>query len=52
MTQNNEQMVPADLVCDELQPWQRLENVMKMWAAQTGFENDQDWYKRMKEYYE
>jgi len=25
---------------------------MKIWAAQTGHDNDQDWYKRMKEYYE
>jgi hypothetical protein len=52
MTQIDEQMVPADLVCDELQPWQRLENVIKIWAAQTGFENDEDWYRKMKEYYE
>jgi len=52
MSQNTETMVPADLVCDSLEPWQRLENVIKMWAAQTGYENDQDWYKKMKEYYE
>ena len=52
MTQIDEQILAADLVCDSLKPWQRLENVMKMWAAQTGHENDQDWYRRMKEYYE
>lgn len=52
MSQNTETMVPADLVCDSLEPWQRLENVIKMWAAQTGYENDQDWYRKMKEYYE
>jgi hypothetical protein len=52
MSQNTEQMVPADLVCDSLEPWQRLENVIKMWAAQTGHDDDQEWYKKMKEYYE
>jgi len=52
MTQIDEQIVPADLVCDSLEPWQRLENVIKIWAAQTGHDDDQDWYKRMKEYYE
>ena len=52
MTQIDEKIVPADLLCDSLEPWQRLENVIKIWAAQTGFENDGEWYKKMKEYYE
>lgn len=48
----HEQIVPADLVCDKLQPWQRLDNVIRMWAAQSGHDNDQEWYKKMKEFYE
>jgi hypothetical protein len=29
-----------------------LEEVIRRWAALTGHENDQDWYRKMKEMYE
>lgn len=51
MTQINETIVPADLVCDELEPYKRLENVMKMWAVATVHEDEQENYRKMKEYY-
>mgnify|MGYP003335361056 CR=1 FL=1 len=49
--QENEEIVPADLVCDELKPYKRLENVMKMWAVATVHEDEQEQYRKMKEYY-
>jgi hypothetical protein len=32
--------------------WKPLDEVTRQWAVMSQFENDQDWYKRMKEYYE
>lgn len=32
--------------------WEELWEVTKKWAVMTQFEADQDWYKKMKEYYE
>lgn len=32
--------------------WKPLEEIVRKWAALTGHENDQDWYRKMKEYYE
>jgi hypothetical protein len=29
-----------------------LDEVIRKWAALTGHENDQDWYRKMKEMYE
>ena len=52
MTQINELIVPADLVCDSLEPYKRLENVMKIWAVASVHEDEQEQYRKMKEYYE
>jgi muconolactone delta-isomerase len=32
--------------------WEQLWEVTKQWAVMSQFEADQDWYKKMKEYYE
>ena len=32
--------------------WEELWEVKKKWAVMTQFEADQDWYRKMKEYYE
>jgi len=32
--------------------WEELWEVIKKWAVMTQFEADQDWYRKMKEYYE
>ena len=37
---------------DKKYDFTELDLAVKRWAAQTGHDNDQDWYKRMKEYYE
>ena len=47
----------TDVVDDKLQEnmenaWEALWEVTKKWAVMTQFEADQDWYKKMKEYYE
>lgn len=52
MTQINETIVPADLVCDSLEPYKRLENVIKLWVVTTKHEDEQESYRKMKEYYE
>ena len=32
--------------------WKELDEVTRKWAVMSQWEDDQDWYKRMKEYYE
>ena len=32
--------------------WKPLDEVIRKWAVMSQFENDQDWYKKMKEQYE
>jgi hypothetical protein len=51
MTQEKEIIVPADLVCDSLEPYKRLENVVKLWVISTQHEDEQENYRKMKEYY-
>ena len=44
----NENFIDERLIDDEIQPWQRLDNVVRMWAAQSGFEKDQEFYENLK----
>ena len=37
---------------DKKYDFTELDLAIKRWAAQTGHDNDQDWYKKMKEMYE
>jgi hypothetical protein len=37
---------------DKKYDFTELEEVIRKWAALTGHENDQDWYRKMKEMYE
>ena len=37
---------------DKKYDFTELEIAVKRWAAQTGHDNDQDWYRNMKEMYE
>jgi hypothetical protein len=46
MSQNTEQKENFE---SEIE-WKELDEVIRRWAALTGHENDQDWYKKMKEY--
>ena len=32
--------------------WKSLDEVVRQWAVMSQFENDQDWYKKLKEQYE
>ena len=52
MTQITELIVPADLVCDNLEPHKRLENVIKLWIVTSQHENEQEKYQKLKEQYE
>lgn len=47
MSQNTE---PKDEFHSEIE-WKELDEAIRRWVALTGHENDQDWYKKMKEYY-
>ena len=51
MTQITELIVPADLVCDNLEPHKRLENVIKLWIVTSQHENEQENYQKLKEQY-
>lgn len=31
--------------------WKALDEVIRQWAVMSQFEADQDWYKKLKEYY-
>jgi hypothetical protein len=48
MQQENQYFVQKSLVDDDIEPWKRLENVVRIWAAQSGFEKDQEFYTYMK----
>ena len=50
--QENEVIVPADLVCESLEPHKRLENVMKLWVVTSLHEAEQENYQKLKEQYE
>lgn len=44
--------VDKSVICDELEPWQRLDNVMRQWAVLAGFEKDMENYEKLKEQHE
>lgn len=48
MSQNTE---PKEEFHSEIE-WKDLDEVTRKWAVMSQFEEDLDWYKRMKEYYE
>jgi hypothetical protein len=52
MTNNEQVFVPADLICDELKPWQRVDNAIRMWVVQSRWEQDLENYQKLKESYE
>jgi hypothetical protein len=48
MSQNTElKQEPQDPI-----DWKLLDEVVRKWAVLSGHEDDQDWYRKMKEYYE
>ena len=48
MSQNTE---PKEEFESEIE-WKELDEVTRKWAVMSQFESDQDWYRKMKEYYE
>ena len=46
MSQIYENFVDSSVIDDNLEPWQRLDNVMRQWASLSGFQKDQELYSR------
>ena len=40
--------IDKSVVDDDLQPWERLNNVIRQWAMMTGFEKDLESYEKNK----
>ena len=50
MSQIYENFTDSSVIDDNLEPWQRLDNVMRQWASLSGFQKDQElYYKTQKE---
>lgn len=47
---DSEYIVDADIIDDELQPWQRLQNVCHKWAVMSQHEKVHDEYARKSQF--
>jgi len=52
MAQQLELFVEENKINDEIAAWKRLDEVIRCWAALSGFEKDQENYQKLKEQYE
>jgi hypothetical protein len=51
MTQNEQTIVDANLIDDEIPAWKRLENAISLWVRTRQHEEQMKSYAKMKEYY-
>lgn len=51
MTQNEQFIVDASLIDDEVPAWKRLETVIHLWVRTRQHEEQMESYAKMKEYY-
>lgn len=46
--QENQTIVPAEMIDDDVPAWKRLESVMKVWAIQSQLEQQLENYEKLQ----
>jgi hypothetical protein len=49
--QQQQDIVRADLVCNEIPAWKRLDNAIRSWVIQRQFEEQLENYSKLQEQY-